>query len=69
MAKKIGTAGRFGVRYGKRIRELVSSVERKQRKKQKCPYCKKLSSKRLSKGVWLCKSCNKKFASRAYYLE
>ncbi len=67
--KKIKSAGRFGARYGRKIREKLVKVEQKQRKKQKCPFCGKLSAKRLSKGIWKCKKCNKKFASNAYYLE
>ena len=66
--KKIAQAGRFGVRYGKKIRESVNAVEIKQRAKQKCPFCSKLAAKRVAKGVWECKYCEKKFASGAYYL-
>ena len=66
--KKVAQAGRFGVRYGKKIREAVISIEKKQRAKQKCPYCSRLSAKRIAKGVWECKFCGKKFAGAAYYL-
>ena len=37
--KKIGAAGRFGAGYGK-IKEKFSEVEKKQRIKQDCPFCK-----------------------------
>jgi large subunit ribosomal protein L37Ae len=67
MAKKI-TARGFGARYGKSVRQKYAKIENKQRKKQKCPFCKK-TVKRLSKGIWKCKSCGKKFASSAYYIE
>jgi len=67
-SKKTKSAGRFGARYGKRVRVKIVNVEQKQRKKQKCPYCKKPGVKRLSKGIWHCKKCNKKFASDTYYL-
>ena len=69
--KKTKSAGRFGARYGKKIRTKLIKVEQKQRIKQKCPFCKKIGVKRLSKGVWQCtrKKCNKKFASNTYYLE
>jgi len=69
MTKKVSTTGRFGSRYGKRIRELVVAVEKKQRKRQKCPYCKKNAVKRIAKGIWGCKSCKKTFSGGAYYLE
>ncbi len=67
MAKKI-TARGFGARYGKKVREKYGKVEAKQRKKQECPFCKGIA-KRISKGIWKCKKCKKKFASGAYYIE
>lgn len=66
--KKVRAAGRFGARYGKTIRNRVSAVEDKQRKKQKCPHCNKLGVKRNSKGIWECSKCNKIFAENAYYI-
>ncbi len=68
-SKKSKSAGRFGARYGKRVRDKVVKVETKQRKKQKCPFCGKLGVKRLSKGIWKCSRCDKKFASNTYYLD
>ena len=69
--KKTKSAGRFGARYGKKIRTKLVKVEQKQRLKQKCLFCKKVGVKRVSKGVWQCtrKKCNKKFAAGTYYLE
>ena len=66
--KKTKAAGRFGVRYGRAVKVKFVNIESKQRKKQKCPYCGKLGVKRLSKGIWNCKKCGKKFASDTYYL-
>lgn len=68
--KKTKSAGKFGARYGKRVRQRLIKVEEKQRLKQKCPFCGGIA-KRSSKGIWLCsrKKCNKKFASDTYYLE
>jgi len=67
-SKKSKSAGRFGARYGKTVRNRLVKVEEKQRKKQRCPFCGKLGAKRISKGIWKCPKCNKKFASDAYYL-
>jgi large subunit ribosomal protein L37Ae len=67
--KKAKAAGRFGARYGRSVRTKLASVESKQRVKQKCPYCGKLGVKRVSKGIWKCSKCDKKFASDIYYLE
>lgn len=66
--KKTKSAGRFGARYGRSVRARLVKIEEKQRKKQKCPFCKKLGVKRLSKGIWKCYKCNKKFASDTFHL-
>ena len=68
-SKKSKASGRFGARYGKTVRANLVRIEDKQRIKQKCPYCNKLGVKRLSKGIWKCSKCDKKFASHAYYIE
>ena len=67
--KKAKSSGRFGARYGSKPRARLVKVEEKQRKKQKCPFCKKLGAKRSSKGIWKCFKCNKKFASGVFYLK
>ena len=66
--KKTKSAGRFKARYGKKVRQKLIKVEEKQRLKQKCPFCGKAGVKRLSKGIWHCKKCNKKFAGDTYSL-
>ena len=38
-SKKTKSAGRFGPRYGKRVRNKLVKIEEKQRIKQKCPFC------------------------------
>lgn len=64
--KKVGSAGRFGARYGKRIRAKIIAVEEIQRAKQACPYCRKKGVKRLAAGIWHCKKCKTKFTGGAY---
>ncbi len=66
MTKKVGSTGRFGARYGKKVRKRVLDIEKKLRGWHKCPYCSKLRVKRMAVGIWKCKSCNKEFAGRAY---
>ena len=66
--KKLKSSARFRTGFGKTVKERLREVEDKQKKKQKCPYCKKLAVKKISKGIWKCKACKKKFASRNYYL-
>jgi large subunit ribosomal protein L37Ae len=68
-SKKSKAAGRFGSRYGKRVRDKLVLVENKQRVKQKCPFCEKVGVKRLANGIWECPRCKKKFASNTYYLD
>ncbi len=67
-SKKTKSAGRFGPRYGTRVKKKIVKIEIKQRKKQKCPFCGKLGVKRIAKGLWECPKCKKRFASDAYYL-
>jgi len=59
-------SGRFGSRYGKRIRQDVLKADKKAKAKYRCPSCSRTSVKRLSSGIWQCRKCNVKFASGAY---
>ncbi|MBI2109768.1 hypothetical protein HYT58_01190 [Candidatus Woesearchaeota archaeon] len=42
---------------------------KKQRRKQKCPYCRKTAVRRVAYGIWHCNSCSSRFTGKAYYLE
>ena len=64
--KKVGSSGRFGVRYGGRIRLKVAEIEHKAKSSYECPSCKKLKLERQSKGIWECKRCGYKMAGKAY---
>ncbi len=66
MATKVGSAGRFGPRYGKTIRQKVAAIESRMRAAHVCPFCTAKKVKRVFVGVWSCKKCGKKFAGRAY---
>jgi len=65
--KKVGSAGRFGARYGKKVREKVAEIERIEKKRHICPRCKMAYLVRESTGIWVCKKCGAKFAGPAYY--
>lgn len=67
-SKKTKSAGRFGARYGKRVKDRFVKVEEKQRQKQVCPFCEKKGVKRKAKGIWECKKCEKTFANDTYSL-
>lgn len=65
--KKIGTAGRFGPRYGKTVRQKTALVEAKLRGGHTCPYCLAMQKvKRIASGIWTCSKCHSTFAGRAY---
>lgn len=66
MTKKVGSAGRYGARYGRTIRQKVAKVEKIQKRKHKCPYCNYSKVTRVSSGIWKCKKCGAKFAGKAY---
>lgn len=63
---KVGSAGRFGVRYGRTLRTKINKIEKKQKSKQNCPQCNHKTVKRIASGIWQCKKCNTKFAGKAY---
>lgn len=64
--KSIGSAGRFGTRYGRKSRVLISKIEKDQKRRYVCPKCKMPYVKRVSAGIWKCKKCGAKFAGQAY---
>ena len=66
MGRKIGTSGRFGARYGKKVRKIVAEIEKIQKQRHTCPKCEMPYVKRVSVGVWQCEKCGTKFAGSAY---
>ncbi len=64
--KKVGAAGRFGSRYGKKIGVNFVKVERLKTVRWPCPSCLKKTVKRESAGIWCCTSCGHRFAGKAY---
>jgi len=63
---KAGSAGRFGTRYGVKVRKRVRDMERRQNGKHECPSCHHESVKRAGSGIWACRRCDTKFAASAY---
>ncbi len=64
--KKVRAAGRFGTRYGLRVRRTWLEIEAVQRQKYVCRKCGKKTVKRAGTGIWECKHCGYKFAGGCY---
>ena len=66
--KSLGAATRFGVRYGRSLKQTFGQIEHEHRRLHACPYCAYTQVKRVSAGIWQCRKCNAKFTGRAYTL-
>ncbi len=66
--KKVGPAGRFGPRYGVKIRRRIAEIEVQSKGRHDCPKCKAPSVSRKATGIWSCRRCGATFASGAYNL-
>ena len=64
--KKVGITGKYGPRYGVKIRKQIKEASRHRLRPQRCPECQHDAVKRVSSGIWLCNHCNLKFAAAAY---
>lgn len=64
---KLGSAGRFGPRYGIKTKKIVAAIEKQMRESKLCPYCERNALKRLAAGIWQCRKCKVKFAGGAYF--
>ena len=65
--KKVGSAGRFGARYGSTIRLRVKRIEEAMRAPHRCPRCRTRGRvKRISVGIRTCTKCGLTFAGGAY---
>jgi large subunit ribosomal protein L37Ae len=64
--RKAGITGKYGPRYGVKIRKQIKSVSRHRTKLQRCPECQANAVKRVASGIWVCNHCNLKFAASAY---
>ncbi len=64
--RQVGVVGRYGPRYGVRIRRRVQEVEEGRRARHVCPKCQAAAVRRRSSGVWQCRHCGHVFAGGAY---
>lgn len=56
----------YGTRYGIKPKRKTDAVFKLRETSKKCPYCLKNGVKRISAGIWNCKSCGVKFTGGAY---
>ncbi len=66
---KTGMAGvvkRYGVRYGKRVKDKADKIFFVRALDDKCSYCLKSGVKRIASGIWYCTHCRSKFTGGAY---
>ena len=64
--KTLGSAKRYGTRYGATLKRKVAVIEAVQRSEQKCPYCNKHAARWMTIGVYECTKCGAKFTAKAY---
>ena len=63
---KVGITGKYGTRYGQKLRKQVKAIEILQRVKSICPFCGKTSIKRAAVGIWKCRACRRSIAGGAF---
>lgn len=63
---KVGSTGRFGPRYGTRVRQRVKSVEERSKARYRCPECESKKGVNKGSGIWECSRCGTKFTAKAY---
>ena len=64
--KKVGITGKYGTRYGQKLRKQVKAIEILQRVKSICPFCGKKAIKRQAAGIWKCRGCRRAIAGGAW---
>jgi large subunit ribosomal protein L37Ae len=63
---KVGITGKYGTRYGAKLRKQAKAIEILQRTKYTCPFCGKNSIRRHAVGIWRCKACRRSCAGGAW---
>lgn len=63
---KVGITGKYGTRYGAKLRKQVKAIEILQRTKYTCPFCGKSSIRRFAVGIWRCRACRRNIAGGAW---
>ncbi|MEB3759846.1 MAG: 50S ribosomal protein L37ae [Desulfurococcales archaeon] len=65
--KIVGPVGRYGPRYGVRVRKRVRDILLKKQGPHTCPFCGAQGTVyRVSVGIWSCRKCGNTWAGAAY---
>ncbi len=65
--KKVGISGKFGARYGSKVRKAWNVVAEKQKGIVKCPRCEsRLRNMREYTGLWHCRRCGATWTGGAW---
>ena len=62
----VGSAGRFGARYGRVARRRVAEIEEEMNDDHTCPDCGSTAVDRKGTGIWACGRCGYTFAGGTY---
>lgn len=65
-ARGVGSAGRFGARYGRVARRRVKEIEADTNADHTCPDCGNDTVSRQGTGIWECRRCGHTFAGGSY---
>jgi large subunit ribosomal protein L37Ae len=65
-ARRTGSAGRFGARYGRVSRKRVAEIESDMRADHTCPECGEDAVDRKGSGIWQCGRCGYRYAGGTY---
>ena len=57
------------IRYGVSLRKRRDSVNKEKKGKYKCDVCGKAAVRRVSTGIWTCRSCGATYAGGAYSMK
>ncbi len=63
---KVGITGKYGTRYGAKLRKQVKAIDILQRTKYVCTFCGKNSIRRSAVGIWRCRACRRNIAGGAW---
>jgi large subunit ribosomal protein L37Ae len=64
--QEVGSAGRFGARYGRVARRRVAEIEDEMNDDHTCPECEEARVGRTDTGIWECENCGHAFAGGTY---